>query len=103
MNIKVLDLKSISETLEYFIVATGESSLQLKAMQDNVKDDLKSVGVLPKGIEGPSERWVLMDYGDTVVHLMNAEAREFYDIEGLWADAEVLPVKPTLVPIQAQV
>ncbi len=71
-------------------------------MQDNVKDELKSVGVLPRGVEGPSERWVLMDYGDTVVHLMSPEAREFYDIEGLWADAETLPVQPTPISLKAQ-
>ena len=70
-------------------------------MQENVKDELKGVGISPKGIEGPSERWILMDYGDTIVHLMNPDARGFYDIEGLWADAEVLPVKPTPVFVQS--
>ncbi len=66
-------------------------------MQDNVKEELRTTGVLPKGVEGPSERWVLMDYGNMIVHLMSPEARSFYDLEGLWADAKVLPIKPTLV------
>lgn len=61
-------------------------------MQDNVKEKLKGVGITPKGIEGPSERWVLMDYGDTVIHLMSPEARSFYDIESLWADARAIPI-----------
>ena len=66
-------------------------------MQDNVKDDLKAKGNPPISIEGPSERWVLMDFGDIVVHIMSQEAREFYDLEGLWADATILEVAPTPV------
>ncbi len=85
-----MDLSGASETLDYFIIATGESGLQLKAMQDAVKEDLKEAGIRPKGIEGPSDRWLLMDYGAVVVHLMSPEAREFYDLEGLWADARRL-------------
>ena len=72
-------------------------------MQDNVKDELKSASVLPRAIEGPSDRWILMDYGDTIVHLMSSEAREFYDLEGLWADAEVLSIEPTPVSVTLQV
>lgn len=91
-DITVLDLTSASETLSYFIVATGESLLQLKAMEDEVRYTLKDQGILPRGVEGPSERWVLIDYGDIVVHLMSADAREFYDLEGLWADAIKLDI-----------
>lgn len=91
-DITVLDLTGASETLSYFIVATGESLLQLKAMEDEVRYTLKDQGILPRGVEGPSERWVLIDYGDIVVHLMSADAREFYDLEGLWADAKQLDI-----------
>jgi len=94
-DIVVLDLIAISATLDYFIVATGESVPQLKALQDGVKERLKDEGTFPKGIEGPSNRWVLLDYGNVVVHLMSPEAREFYDLEGLWADAERLEVAPS--------
>lgn len=73
-------------------MATGESLLQLKAMEDEVRYTLKDQGILPRGVEGPSERWVLIDYGDIVVHLMSADAREFYDLEGLWADAKQLDI-----------
>lgn len=93
-DIAVLDLTGISASLDYFVVASGESSLQLKAMEDAVKERLKGVDMLPKGVEGPSTRWVLMDYGQVVVHIMSPEAREFYDLEGLWADAERLEVAP---------
>ncbi len=93
-NIVVLDLRASSETLNYFIVATGESALQLKAMEEGVKEALKEMGVMPKGVEGPSTRWTLMDYGFVIVHIMSPEARDFYDLEGLWADAARLEVTP---------
>lgn len=91
----MLDLHGVSDTLDYFVLATGESSLQLKAMEDSVREKLKDRGVLPKGVEGPSSRWILLDYGLVVVHLMSPEARLFYDLEGLWADATPLQVTPT--------
>lgn len=93
-DILVLDLQSVSDTLDYFVVATGESSLQLKAMEDGVREKLKDQGILPKGVEGPSSRWILLDYGLIVVHLMSPEARSFYHLEGLWADASPLAVAP---------
>lgn len=61
-------------------------------MEDEVRYTLKDQGILPRGVEGPSERWVLIDYGDIVVHIMSSDAREFYDLEGLWADAQRLDI-----------
>lgn len=97
-DITVLDLQHVSETLDFFIVATGESSVQLKAMDERVREKLKEAGISPKGVEGPSTRWILIDYGFIVVHVMSPEARDFYDLEGLWADAEALAVTPTPLP-----
>jgi len=94
VDIAVLDLRTASETLDWFIVASGESSLQLKALEDSVREGMKKAGHYPKGVEGPSARWVLIDYGAVVVHVMSPEAREFYDLEGLWADAERVAVQP---------
>jgi ribosome-associated protein len=93
-DITVLDLTDVSETLDYFIIASGESSLQLKALEDSVWGKLKEIGMNPKGVEGPSQRWILMDYGYMVVHIMSPEARKFYDLEGLWADAKKLDITP---------
>ena len=93
-EITVLDLSSVSETLDYFIIATAESTLQLKALEESVRETLKGHGELPKGVEGPSDRWTLIDYGGVIVHLMSREARTFYDLEGLWADAELAEFTP---------
>lgn len=95
VNLVVLDLRSVSDSLEYFVIASGESSLQLKALEETVRERMKANQQLPTGVEGPSERWVLVDYPGVVVHLMSPEAREFYDLEGLWADADRLEVAPS--------
>ncbi len=94
VDIVVLDLQAASESLEYFVIASGESSLQLKALEDAIRERMKALGHYPKGVEGPSNRWVLLDYGHVVVHLMSPDARSFYDLEGLWADADRLEVVP---------
>ena len=92
-EITVLDLQDVSETLDYFIIATGDSSVQLNALEDSVREKLKGQLTL-KGVEGPSARWLLVDYGYIVIHLMSQDARSFYDLEGLWADAKQLEVTP---------
>lgn len=94
-DVKVLDLREVSTSLDFFVIATGESALQLKALEESVRERLKADRVLPDGVEGPSDRWVLLDYGTVVVHLMSPEARDFYDLEGLWADAAELEVAPS--------
>jgi ribosome-associated protein len=93
-DIVVLELTNVSTSLDYFIIASGESSLQLKALEEGVHGKLKEEKIYPKGIEGPSQRWILLDYGYLVVHLMSPEARQFYDLEGLWADAKKLEITP---------
>lgn len=93
-DIVVLDLTEVSASLDYFVVATGGSSLQLRALEDSVRERLKQNGFRPRGVEGPSDRWVLLDYGGVVAHLMSPDARSFYDIEGLWADARRVRVMP---------
>lgn len=95
VDVRILDLAPLSPNVEAFVIATAESAPQLTAMQDAVKEATKTIGITPRGIEAPSSRWVLMDYGGLVVHLMNPEARDFYDLEGFWADADTVDVTPT--------
>jgi len=93
-DINVLDLSGVSESLDYFVIATGESTLQLRALEESVRERLKSAGFQVRAIEGPSDRWILLDYGAIILHVMSREAREFYDLEGLWADATTLDITP---------
>jgi ribosome-associated protein len=94
-DVVVLDLAPLTVSVDCFVIATGESQPQIEALEDAVRSTMKERGRLPRGVEAPSSRWVLLDYGGVVVHVMSPDAREFYDIEGLWADAEVLPIEPS--------
>jgi ribosome-associated protein len=81
----------VGETLvvtDYFLIATGANDRQVHAIADGVEDALREAGVKPIGREGGQElKWVLLDYGDFVVHVFQAAEREFYRLEKLWSDA----------------
>ncbi len=90
-DVKVLDLSSVSTTLDFFVIATATAGLQLNAVQENIRQKAMEAGLPRPTIEGPSERWLLLAFGGSiVVHLMTREAREYYDLEGLWSDARVV-------------
>ena len=95
-NIVALDLRGVSDTLDYFLIATGTSTPHLEALERAVREGLEERGIRPESVEGPSARWVLLNYGPLLVHLMSPEARDYYDLEGLWADAERIALEPTL-------
>ena len=87
-DVVVLDLRGISTATDYFVIATGRSDVQVKAIADHVVDELKKESVRPEHTEGlRGARWVLMDYVDFVVHVFHPEARFFYQLETLWGDA----------------
>jgi ribosome-associated protein len=88
-EIIALDLRQIASFAEFFVIATGANQRQVQAISDEIEDKLKKqLGTRPVRVEGRSSaEWVLMDYGDFIVHIFNKEAREFYDLERLWRDA----------------
>jgi len=87
-DVTVLDLRGISSATDYFVVASGRSDVQVKAIADHVVEELKGQGVRPGHVEGlPGGRWVLLDYFDFVVHVFHPQARAFYQLENLWGDA----------------
>jgi ribosome-associated protein len=86
LDIKVLDVRKLTSMADYMVVATGRSSRQVKALAGHVADASRELGVRPLGIEGEqASEWVLIDLGDVIVHVMQAETREFYQLEKLWA------------------
>jgi len=94
-NPVVLDVRGLSGVADYFVVLSAESDRQAAAVADAVDDRLTAMGAQRLGAEGRSGGgWVLLDFGDVVVHVMSPEARGFYDLEGLWADAPRVPVVP---------
>lgn len=84
----ILDLRGISSVAEFFVILTGTSNRHVVAVAENVMDVFKAVGIKALGDEGTREgKWVLLDYGEIVVHVFLEPVREYYDIERLWIDA----------------
>ena len=92
-EIKALNITELTTLADYFVICHGNSSLQMRAISDAIEEKLKEEGVYLQnaGSQG-SDQWMLMDYGDVIVHIFNAESREFYGIENLWADAETVDI-----------
>jgi ribosome-associated protein len=92
-NLKILDLTEISGFTDYFVICSALSDRQVQAISDSVEGALKDLGCELLSAEGYAEgRWVLMDFGDVVVHIFLDALREYYDLESLWADAPQVKV-----------
>ena len=97
LDIRVIRINDISVLADYMVIATGTSSTQVKAMSDNVEYELDKAGISVSHIEGyRSNSWILMDYIDVIVHVFMEEARNFYDLERLWKDGEIIDVSVIL-------
>jgi ribosome-associated protein len=89
-----LDVREISSFADTFIIATGTSDRHVRSVADSIEAALKAHGDPPMGIEGHDEgRWVLIDCGDTIVHIFQQEIRDHYDLERLWSDAPALELE----------
>lgn len=96
-DIKVIDIHNVSVIADYFIIASGTNQNQVQAMVDNVEEQLGRAGYEAKQIEGNrSSSWVLMDYGDLIVHVFDEENRLFYDLERIWRDGKILDAEEFL-------
>lgn len=90
----VLDLQAISTIADYFVVCSGNSTTQLRSIADAVEASLEAEGARVLHREGvPESGWLLLDYGDVVVHVFLPETRDFYALERLWGDAPELPIE----------
>lgn len=90
-NIKVIDIREISVMADYFIIADGENVNQLQAMQDAAEEKLLRAGAAVKQIEGNHKStWILMDFGDIIIHIFSKEDRLFYDLERIWMDGKII-------------
>ena len=90
-DIKVIDIHTVSVIADYFVIASGSNSNQVQAIVDNVEEQLGRAGFEAKQIEGNrNSSWILMDYGDVIVHIFDEENRLFYDLERIWRDGKVL-------------
>ncbi len=84
----VLDLTEVTPIVDYFVISTGSSGRQMRAVADEVRRIMRSTGSRPLSVEGENDaNWILHDFGDIVLHVFSPEARKLYDLEHLWADA----------------
>jgi len=87
-DVVALDLRGISSATDVFLIGSGNSDIQVRAIAEHVIDELKKEGARPSHVEGmEGGRWVLIDYFDFVVHVFHPHARDFYQLETLWGDA----------------
>lgn len=90
-DIKIIDIEKITTLADYFIIASGSNRNQVQAMADNVDETLGRAGYQAKQVEGyQGANWILMDYGDIVIHIFDEENRLFYDLERIWRDGTLI-------------
>ena len=95
LNLTVLDLREIASFTDYFVIASGTNRRQVQAISDEVVEQLKRSGTRAARVEGyQTAEWILVDYGDFVVHVFDEKARRFYDLERLWREARRVDVWP---------
>ena len=96
-DIRLIKIEGISSLGDYFVVASASNTTQVKAIADEVEDEMTKLGLEPNRVEGrQSAHWILMDYYDVMVHVFLDEARNFYNLERLWSDAPQLDISDLL-------
>ena len=98
MNIKLLKIDRVSSLADYFLICTGTSNTHVKTLCDYAEYSMEQLGEPLLGREGHrGNTWELLDYGSVVIHVFTEEARKFYDLERLWADAEQVDLKDIII------
>lgn len=93
-NITILNLKNLSAMADYFIICSGDATIHVKAIADEIDKKLRKEGIKSHNREGYNTlNWVLLDYFDVVVHVFKKDSREYYNLEKLWGDAEITEIE----------
>jgi ribosome-associated protein len=101
-DIVVLNVKEISAFADYFIICSGTSDRQVRAVAAAIQETLKKAGILPLGVEGEAAgRWILLDYDDVILHVFLESVRAFYDLERLWSGAQRMVVPDDTASLKA--
>jgi ribosome-associated protein len=97
INSVVLDLREIASFTDYFLITSGTNERQVQAISDEIVETLKKAGTAAARVEGyKTAEWILLDYGDFVVHVFDEQARKFYDLERLWRESQRVELPPEL-------
>lgn len=90
----ILDVRTVTVLADYFVITCGQSSSQVRAIADAIDEDLSNLGLKPKSVEGKNEgRWVLMDYADIIIHILQEKERSYYNLEQFWNHALIVDRK----------
>lgn len=91
---KIYDVRKLIDYTDLFVVLSGRSERQVASIADSIQAEMKAAGAIPIGVEGrQSGTWILLDYGSVIVHIFTRDAREYYDLDRLWADAPLVKVQ----------
>ena len=96
IDIVGIETKELTVMSDYFIIASGTSNTHVRALADEVDDEMKKLGVEVDHIEGRATGWILLDYNDVLVHVFQPESRQYYNIERLWSDAARIDLSDVL-------
>jgi len=97
VDIKILELKDLTIITDYFVICSADSTTQVKALTEHLEEKMDLEGFKPLHIEGLNyAHWVLLDYGDVIVHIYLEETRHYYDLERLWLDAPRIPLDSSI-------
>jgi len=93
LDVTILDLSGLTVIADYFVICSGESTTQVKAVAESIEEELAKKRVKRLGIEGAAHsHWILLDYGDVVIHVFEKETRAYYNLEKLWMDAKTIEI-----------
>ena len=102
INSVVLDLREIASFTDYFVIASGTNERQVQAIADEIVETLKKAGTRAARVEGyKTAEWILLDYGDFVVHIFDEKARKVYDLERLWRESKPVELPPALASVHS--
>lgn len=102
MNLVTLDIANISVVADYFVICSGRTETQVRAIAEEVEDRLEELEIRPRKIEGKSNgNWILLDYADFIVHVFRHQEREYYNLERLWVDAKPIDIPLTFEKINS--
>ncbi len=98
MDLELIQTQELTIVSDYFIIASGTSNTHVRALADEVEEEMGKLGVDPDHIEGRATGWILLDYGCVLVHVFDPQSREYYNLERLWGDAAKVDISDIVTP-----
>lgn len=98
IDLELIETKELTIVSDYFIIASGTSNTHVRALSDEVDEEMRKLGVEPDHIEGRATGWILLDYGCVLVHIFDPQSREYYNLERLWGDAAKVDISDIVTP-----